>query len=152
MLKRFDVRPETCYAALTISTLLLGCGAPAAKSSPSPDFPQLKVVGILAGQYLSSNNSRPPQKREDLIKFLDSIPNEWQGLGMKTAEEFLTSPRDGKPLVILVGKQFGALSPSGLPWVAYEQTGLGGKLLVINARGGVSEMPAEEVRTLFPES
>lgn len=153
MEKRLELQQAFRLAAVASIALLIGCGSPV-QTAPvtSQSYPQLKVIGILAGRFMSENNGRPPRSREEFVDFLESIPQEWQGLGMRSVDEFLTSPRDGEPLVVVVGKKLGQASPSGLPWVAYEQTGVRGKFLAINARGGVTEMSEAELTKMFPQS
>ncbi len=135
---------------LTIFSLtMLGC----IDKDPSPsksNYPQLKVLGILYGHFLRENNQRPPKSRDELIAYLERIPDEWKPLGFASAEEFLVSPRDEKPMKIVTGKQFGPQSSSGLPWVAYEQSGKDGKYLAIDARGSTKELTETELRKIFP--
>ncbi len=132
--------------------LTIGCGPTPPTAASTNTKSQFKVIGLLGARYLQEHKNRPPQKRADIIKYFEGIPEEWTGLGMNTAEEFLTSPRDGQPLVVVTGSDFGPLSPNGLPYIAYEQTGENGKVMLIDARGSVTEMPESDLRELFPKS
>lgn len=132
--------------------LTIGCGPTPPSVSSTNTNSQFKVIGLLGARYLQEHKNRPPQKRADIVKYFEGIPEEWTGLGMSTAEEFLTSPRDGQPLVVVTGGEFGPLSPNGLPYIAYEQTGENGKIMLIDARGSVTEMPESDLRELFSKS
>jgi hypothetical protein len=49
----------------------------------------------------------------------------------------LRTGRDGQPLVVIVGKKVENPERSPYPWAAYEKTGVDGKRLVSDTRGGV---------------
>ncbi len=111
---------------------------------------QFRLLGRMYGEYLADHNGLAPPDEERFTKFLTSRKDRLATAGISQVEDLLVSPRDGQPLVVLYGKQSAPEGPGGLPWAAYEQTGLAGRRCVIGARGTVEEMDKEHFAQVFP--
>jgi hypothetical protein len=126
--------------------LLLGCGN---VSSPAPQSARetavaLKLVGLQYGEYVATNNGAPPKDLETYRKFVESRLADLVNYNVKNVDDILSSRRDGQPLALICGKKvFDPDQPDQL-WAAYEQTGVDGKRMAANVRGGVVELSAEE--------
>jgi hypothetical protein len=128
-----------------------GCGGTA---SPAGDQGQTKaamrLLGIQYAQYLGSHNGSPPKDEAAWRSYLEAHMNELSPYGVKSVDDLLKSQRDGQPLVVVYGKAVPVPEQVDLTWTAYEQTGVGGKRLVCNTRGGVAELSAEDFGKLVP--
>jgi hypothetical protein len=125
-----------------------GCGAPAAAPN-SAAADQLKVLGILYGRFVAQNGGNRPANEGQLSKFLDQQRGSWEGFGLASAKEFLASPRDGQPLVVLYGAARGAASGPTSPYVARESAGVDGVRLAVDMRGGIESLAEADWRQHF---
>ena len=83
------------------------------------------------------------------MQFVEAHAQQIKAQGIEDVESFVVSPRDGEKLVVLYGKEIVIDGPGGLPWVAYEKTGLAGKRIAIGARGVAREMDPSQFAEVF---
>jgi hypothetical protein len=141
-------RCSISVAALLVACLIgnvTGCGT--ASNAPSGDARAargvLKVLGVEYGRFMAQHDGRSPVDKEQLVAFLETRKDRITGL--KDIEQLFVSPRDNEPLVIYYGKSTPPADDSGFPAVAREATGAAGKCLVANTRGGVQEVPTDQI-------
>ena len=132
--------------------LLIGCGD---ASGPAPEAARetavaLKLVGLQYGDYMASNRGAAPKDLESYRKFVESRLADLANYNVKSADDILNSRRDGLPFTLICGKKILDPDQPDLPWAAYEQTGVDGKRLAANTRGGVVELTAEEFARRVP--
>ncbi len=140
------------FMLLGIATTLpgtTGCDS-VEPATTSVDQAHLKVLGILYGKFLSKNRGQAPLNRKQFVEYLNSKRLSWEKLA-NDAEQFLTSPFDGKPLIVLYGKSYHQVNRQGTFWMAYENEGVDGSHRVINIRGDVEKMDPQQIKQLFPE-
>lgn len=137
---------------LGISTTFVGSvGCSSAEPVVDPvDQAHLKVLGILYGKFLSKNRGRAPINQDQFLDYLSAKRPSWEKI-VNSAEQLMTSPIDGKPLVVLYGKAYDRQDSLGTSWIAYESEGINGRHQVINIRGDVEKMDAQQLKQLFPE-
>jgi hypothetical protein len=133
-------------------SLLLGCGG---GSTPAPQSTRetavaLKLAGLQYGEYVATNNGAPPKDLESFRKFLESRIADLVNYNVKSADDLLSSRRDGQPFVLICGKKVFDPDQPDMLWAAYEQTGVDGNRLAANVRGGVVELSAEEFARRIP--
>jgi hypothetical protein len=126
--------------------LLLGCGG---GNTPAPQSARetavaLKLAGQQYGEYLAANNGAPPKDLESFRKFIESRLADLVNYNVKSADDVLSSRRDGQPFALICGKKVVDPDQPDLLWAAYEQTGVDGNRLAANVRGGVVELSTEE--------
>ncbi len=134
-----------CLIALPTS---VGCGSSKPVGPSTVDEAHLKVLGILYGKFLGSTRGRAPKDQQQFVNYLNSKRPSWEKI-VDSPQQLLTSPRDGKPFVVLYGEAYRRQPNSVTPWMAHEQEGLDGKQQVISIRGSVKEMDSAEVASLF---
>ena len=111
----------------------------------------MRMVGVEYGRYLGADNGAPPPDEAAAIAFIDEQIKRTPDYGVKSADELLGLTRDGERLQVIVGKK---VAPPDMPdplWAAYEKTGVGGQRFVVNSRGSVIELPAEEVERIISQ-
>ena len=108
----------------------------------------MKVVGLLYADYVNGHGGTPPGKVSDFVNYLQRDPANWNKLAA-TAKEFLNSPRNGKPLTIVVGKKLKDGADGSLPWVACESEPVNGKQMMVNLRGNVRLVDPQEATQSF---
>ncbi len=128
----------------------VGCGS-APTQTDRKDEVHMKVLGILYGKYLSQHRGQPPANEAQFVQYLSSTPASWEKI-VETPEQLLTSPRDGKPLLVLYGQAYTGQNNREKFWMARESEGVDGQYQVLNIRGDVETMEAQTVNELFPES
>jgi hypothetical protein len=133
-----------------VSLWLVGCGgSPATTPPPDDDVTQLRMVGALYGKYLSDHTGAPPANMAQFVAFLERDPAGWNKVA-STPQQFLTSPRDDQPLVLVFGAAVKDPPEGGFPWIAHEATGVDGRVMIVNARGNAELKSPEQVGQLFP--
>lgn len=136
--------------ALASGLLSAGCGGTATSGDEGRARTLLRAVGVEYGRYLGQHNGAPPSDEAAFRAFVDAQIAQTKDYGVASAEELLLSPRDGKPVKVIVGAKVTAPDQPDLPWAAYEQTGVDGKRLAVNARGTVVEFSSEEFSQAIP--
>ncbi len=127
-----------------------GCGGgSAATGDADRSRAAMRMVGIEYGRYLGANGGQPPADEAALRTFIEQQISRTPDYGVKSVDELLGASRDGQPLKIVVGKKVAPPDSPDMPWAAYEQTGVDGKRLVVNTRGAVTELPADEVERMI---
>jgi len=136
------------------SGLLLGAGCGGGSGAPTGSDAQtqavMRLTGIEYGGYLAAHNGQPPKDAASFRQYLESRLDQLADYNVKSADDLLKSPRDGQPLVIISGKKVSAPDQGDFPWAAYEQTGVAGKRMAVNVRGGVADMTPEEFAQHVP--
>ena len=121
----------------------LGCGGGKPTGDEARARAALRMVGIEYGRYLVANNGAPPPDEAAMRTFLDLQISRTPNYGVASADELLSSTRDGKPLQLICGAKVAPPDRPEALWAAYEQTGVDGRRLVVNTRGDVVELDAE---------
>jgi hypothetical protein len=129
--------------------ILLGCNSKTSSEADSSST-QFRLLGRMYGEYLAIHQGIAPPDERSFTEFLQSHTDRLAQADISQVGDLLVSPRDGQPLTVLYGKQSIAEGPGGLPWAAFEQTGLAGKRCAIGARGTVEEMEQERFTQVFP--
>jgi hypothetical protein len=115
-----------------------GCGSPEVKPLDPETVESAKHFQKIATAYNRAAQARgkPPSSADDLRRYLKK---ETGGKGP------LVSPNDGKPVVIVPGVAMDAPPAEGeQSIVAYEQTGVNGKRMMVDIRGMVHVVSDEE--------
>ncbi|HXG13354.1 MAG TPA: hypothetical protein VNK04_26590 [Gemmataceae bacterium] len=112
-----------------VALLVVGCGS----SPPTYDAKTIEAAnqfGKVAAAYKEAYQKiRRPPTADDLKPFLKKYGD---------PDALLTSPLDGKPLVIVPGPPPDAPPAEGeQPIIAYEQTGVNGRRMTVDSRGTV---------------
>jgi hypothetical protein len=126
--------PLLGLAALTA----VGCGSPEVKPLDEETMAAVRHFQRIGTAYNRAYqaNRKPPSSANDLKPFL----KEAGGGG-----DALLSPNDGKPVVIVPGVAMDAPPEEGArSIVAYEQTGVNGKRMMVDVRGMVHTVSDEE--------
>ena len=137
-------------AALLLGVVVLATGGCGAGTDAPPSVESLLAienVGKWYQVYRGRHGGKPP---ENEAAFLEFINGELTGRGQAAvnADKLLTSPRDGKPYVVLYGK---VLSPNPeRNLVAYEQEGVGGKKLIVTELALSQVVDEAELQSMLP--
>ena len=110
----------------------------------------MRMVGVEYGRYLAEHNGAAPADDAAFRAFVDGQIAKTPDYGVKNAEELFACSRDGQPLTIVVGAKIVVPDQTDQAWAAYEQTGVDGKRLAVNTRGGVVELGADEFSRSIP--
>lgn len=140
------MRVASCLILLGVA-LQWGCGSATTQTAAGDDL-RLRLLGRLYGEFIAQHNGKPPANESQLIDHLAKSADMLKSQGIADVEQLLVSPRDGQPLVVLYGESIIQDENSGFPWIAHETLGIGGKKLVIGARGNVEEMTQEQIEAL----
>jgi hypothetical protein len=137
-------------AAGLLLALALGCTRTASQPTESSN---MKPLAVFYGQYLGAHRGQPPANEAEFKAFLKTLrPETLKSLNVTDVESLFVSSRDQKPYVIKYGKVTGPLGPGGMPVMAYEQDGAGGKRYVATMVGAVAEVDDVEFRKLVPDA
>ena len=128
-----------------MAVLLAGCGTGSGAASVDARATKgvLRVLGTEYAEFVLLNGGRPPKEREEFASYLESRKESIRGL--ESVEQLFNSPRDSQPLVIFYGDSYPKAVSTGFPSIARESTGVNGKVLVVDTRGGVREMALDQV-------
>ncbi len=133
------------------ATFVGSVGCSSAEPAVDPvDRAHLKVLGILYGKFLSKNRGQAPANQDQFLDYLRAKRPSWEKI-VNSAEQLMASPADGKPFVVLYGKAYSRQDSLGTSWMAYELEGVNGRHQIINIRGDVEKMDAQQLEQLFPE-
>ena len=125
--------PLWCLALLAV-----GCGKPEVKPLDDEAMKAVRHFQKVGAAYNRAYqaNRKPPTSANDLKPYLKQD---------KGGPDPLVSPNDGKPIVIVPGVAMDATpADDEQSIVAYEQTGVNGKRMMVDARGMVHTATAEE--------
>jgi hypothetical protein len=135
-------------AALLLTT---GCGGSSASSGMNEDdYATLRSVSAMFSQYMGANNGKTPPDEQAFRAFLETKKDVLDKTGT-TADQLLTSPRSGEPLIFVYGKT-PVSGPMGMVYFAYEKSPVDGKRLVIASRGMFEQMDEAQFRKFFPDA
>jgi len=141
-------RLRPALLGLFLTGCFIGCsGTSASLGNEKVARGAIKVLGVEYANYVTSHAGKPPANREELIAFLESRKARIRGL--EDVEQLLRSPRDSEPLTIFYGEKLPPAGDSGYAIIAHEKTKWSGKCLVVDVRGGVKEVLAEEIPAYF---
>jgi hypothetical protein len=142
------------FIAIALASALAalpGCSSSTATPSDDPRaHGVMKVLGLEYAAYLAAHRGGVPKDEAEFRKFIESRPAMLEEYRVQDVNVLFKSPRDGGPIGIVTGVSAPVLDSSGYALAAYERTGVDGKRLVVNARGGVSPMTSEEFAAAFP--
>ncbi len=141
----FSFEPVVCSAISAVIILgAIGCGG-----GPEPQSPAeagLKAIYVMYGQYAGQNRGKSPPDVEAFKKFVRSTNAEQlKSLNVNDVESLFISPRDKQPYVVHYNAAVsvpGVGVPAGDSWLAYEETGQGGKKYILLSTGIIEEVDA----------
>lgn len=110
----------------------------------------MKVLGLEYGSYLTEHNGAPPPDEAAMRAYLQSRMADLNEYGVKGVDDLLRPGRDGQPIKVVSGAKIAAPDRSQFAWAAYEQTGVDGKRLLCDSRGGVYEIGDTEFSAQVP--
>jgi hypothetical protein len=132
------------FAMLVLSAAgiaaLGGCGA---GQKSAQDDAQLragmKLLGLEYGSYLSEKGTVPPDESA-LRSYLQSHLKTLSDYRVKSVDDLLRHGRDGQPFKLFYGSKVPLPERPEYVWVAHERTGVAGKRLACDSRGGIHEI------------
>jgi len=136
-------------AVVAMTASAAGCSNGPSKPAPL-EGSNLGRLAMLYTIYMQ-NNKKPLTNEQELITYAKTLnPAGVKSLGVDVTqvEQYLTSPRDGKPYRIIFKVQGG--DPANPPVVAYEQVGVNGKREVGYMFGKVEEVDEARFKQLVP--
>jgi hypothetical protein len=148
-LGRHSVRGILLAALAAIG--LAGCAANALDSSTAK---KLRGLAALYTSLAASHQGAGPKSAKELKDFALSVPPMMlpaEGIDPSDREAVFTSDRDGQPFVILPGVVIRGMTGTAAPVVAHEQTGVGGKRLVVFANAKVEEADDGRLQELLSQ-
>lgn len=106
---------------------------------------------VLYGRYVGQHQGKPPGNEAEFRKYVEAQgATDLANLGVTDPAKLWISSRDGQPYVILYGPVAGPPGPAGMPVVAYESKGSGGKRYVASSLGAVDEVSDARFHELVP--
>jgi hypothetical protein len=140
-MSKFRLRDFLFVGAGMLLQLAAGCTSSSQTSTQS----NLAILAKNYGMYQAQNQGQTPPDEKKFKEFIQK-----QDPAAKV-DELFTSPRDGQPYVILYGKKAAVPDPQkGMPIVAYEKVGVGGKRLVARSTTQVEEVDDAKLREWVP--
>ena len=107
----------------------------------------LKKLALFYGPYQGEHQGQLPPDEKAFKDFIKSKELLLQNQGIKDVDALFISERDKQPYVVLyAGETLGDNGPAGLPVVAYEKQGVGGKRFVVSTLGAVEEVDEKQFR------
>lgn len=129
--------------------LVAGCG-PENVSKPKEGSP-IKKLAILYGQFTGRHRGQPPKDENEFKEYYATAGKaSLESHKVASLESLMTSPRDGKPYVIIYGVPKGPPGPAGAPVVMYEQEGVNGMRYVASSLGAVEEVDEATFKRYVP--
>lgn len=106
---------------------------------------------VLYGRYVGQHRGTPPASEAEFRKYVEAQgPQDLANLGVTDPAKLWVSSRDNQPYVIRYGVVTGPPGPAGMPVVAYEAKGSGGRRYVASSLGAVDEVDETRFRELVP--
>lgn len=129
--------------------MVAGCGGSAAQKAEEAST--LKPLMVLYGRYVGQHRGKPPADEAEFRKYVEAqSPQDLANIGVTDPAKLWVSSRDSQPYVIRYGAVTGPPGPAGMPVVAYEAKGSGGKRYVASSLGAVDEVDEARFRELVP--
>ena len=146
--------PQLARRVLSVM-LLLGLACLGCKGNATPKGPEgqnnLAAIAKIIDSFLIPHHGQGPKDEAELKSFVDSngktILDQFK---ITDVASIYKSPRDGKPYVLLVGKDYDKYQTDEGSVIAYEQTGVEGVRLVVFRGGEVKEIPEAVFKTMIP--
>jgi hypothetical protein len=140
---RIAVSTRHLFAFGCASLLLaVSLGCQRGNSTPVPSDPSMMRGVVSTYRTAMSMHGKPPESMDDMKQVLAPLSDD--------PGQYLRSKRDGQNFVIIWGLNLDAVPADVV--VAYEQTGVDGKRMVVTPTGDVREVSAEEFAKLkFPK-
>jgi hypothetical protein len=133
------------FAALAIG----GCGGqPSSTGMSQDDFQTLRFASGMYETYISEHKGKTPPDEQTYRSFI-ATKQDVLGRMQRTADQLLTSPRNGEPLTFVYGRKL-PQGPDGVAYIAYEKTSVDGKRGVLAARGLFEEIDEAQFKKIFP--
>jgi hypothetical protein len=132
------------FAMLVLSAACIaasgGCGAGEQSAQNDAQLRAgMKLLGLQYGSYLSEKGAPPPDESA-LRSYLQSRLTMLGDYGVKSVDDLLRHGRDGQPFKVFYGTEVPLPERPEYVWVAHEQTGVAGKRLACDSRGGIYEI------------
>lgn len=139
-------------ALLSVFVSFPGCGGGTATTDANDDLTStlLTLVSMEYGAYLADHNGTPPPTADAFRSFVAGRADALASYNVTSAEELLTSPRDGQPFVIVCGKKLSPPDSPSTPWAAFEKVGVGGKHMAVAHRGALVTLTDAELAQQIP--
>lgn len=132
-----------------ISFLFLSIGCEEQITGPSVEERlAIESVAKWYQYYKSQNRGKAPKDEAAFATFIDKQLEGRSG-EVETAEEILTSKRDGEKYVVLYGADAGKSKNMDKNVALYEQVGVGGKKLVAFEAAWAKEVDEAELQSLL---
>lgn len=139
------IKLVVCSAALTVT---MGCGS---SKQQAEEASTLKPLVVMYGRYVGQHQGVPPADEAEFRKYVEAqSAADLANLGVTDPAKLWVSSRDKQPYVILYGPVTGPPGPAGMPVIAYESKGVGGKRFVASSLGAVDEVTEARFRELVP--
>jgi hypothetical protein len=139
-------------AGLLLTVVMLGCSA-SQEGSREQMQSNLRPLASIYGKFMAQHQGKPPANETEFNAYVASLGvKQLAALGIDDPEKLFVSPRDHQPYIVLYGPGVlkGPPGPAGMPVVAYEQVGVGGKRFVASSYGAVEAVDEARFRALVP--
>lgn len=121
---------------VSLLAVIVGCGTDAPTPLPPNDKAAAEVFAKVPPAYMQAYQAKKkPPTLDDLKPFLKQ-----HGDTVAT----LVSPRDGKPIVLVPFVPENKVGPGEQAILAYEAEGVNGERMVVDSRGTIRKINAEE--------
>jgi hypothetical protein len=150
---QFSGRRHTLRVSVLFVTASWAIGCAPETGPIAQEQTNLAWLGSMYGMYIGAHQGQPPQSVDELRKFVTERTDaaELSRLKVSDVKQLFTSPRDGKPFVMVNHKKLppreGGQPP---PVVLYEAVGEGGERAVAFLGGGTQVVNESELTKLLP--
>ncbi len=145
------MQAKLSLVVLTISLLAFvgGCNRP---DNVERENSTLKPLVVAYGGYVASHRGVPPANEAEFRQHLQASWEQIKHFNQaKSVDDLFISNRDKEPYVVLYGDVTGPKGPGGMPVIAYEKKGIGGKRFVASSLGAVEEVDEARFQELVPQ-
>jgi hypothetical protein len=134
-----------CLPFLIPLVLLSGCHKKAVPLAPAQSH-MMKVIPVLSAYRVA--HGKAPHNTEEFANWVKKMkPDELQKLGVDSAEDALTSPRDHEPYQVAPPRTG---FPGPQPVLIYEKVGVNGKHMIVSGMGTSGEVTEEALHNAVP--